>query len=128
MIYLASPYTHPNPEVVFLRVTAAAEATAVLLEKGSLTFSPVVHCHFVNLVRSLPDEHWYKITQEYLRRCTHCMVLRLPNWQNSRGVQEEIALAKKLNIGLGFYNPKGFVSKVILEKLISEEISYGQNN
>lgn len=43
-----------------------------------------------------PDEFWLKATQEWLKQC-HVMVV-LAFAESSSGTQEEIKLAKKLNI------------------------------
>lgn len=45
MIYLASPYTHPDPAVRQRRFDAACRAAAQMIRAGSMVFSPVVHSH-----------------------------------------------------------------------------------
>jgi hypothetical protein len=45
MIYLACPYTHPNPAVREQRFEAACVATASLMRSGKTVFSPIVHSH-----------------------------------------------------------------------------------
>jgi hypothetical protein len=45
MVYLASPYSHPDPAVREQRFHAACRATAALLRAGCVVFSPIVHSH-----------------------------------------------------------------------------------
>ena len=45
MIYLCSPYAHPDPAVREQRFDAACVTTAKLLLGGDLVYSPVVHGH-----------------------------------------------------------------------------------
>jgi hypothetical protein len=45
VIYLASPYSHPNPAVREQRFQAACQAAAALLRSGQAVFAPIVHSH-----------------------------------------------------------------------------------
>ena len=45
MIYLASPYSHPDPLVRHARFEAACQATAGLLRAGRPVFAPIVQGH-----------------------------------------------------------------------------------
>lgn len=45
MIYLASPYSHPDPAVEELRFEAACEAACKLMQQGHHVFSPIAHTH-----------------------------------------------------------------------------------
>jgi Domain of unknown function (DUF1937) len=45
MIYLASPYSHPDATVRESRFRAACQAVVALLLTGEVVFAPIVHCH-----------------------------------------------------------------------------------
>jgi hypothetical protein len=45
MIYLASPYWHPEPVIRNQRFRAACRATAQMIRQGITVFSPVVYGH-----------------------------------------------------------------------------------
>ena len=48
LIYLAAPYTDPDPEVSALRAAQAAYAAAMLMSRyGFVVFSPITHGHAV---------------------------------------------------------------------------------
>lgn len=96
--YLASPYTDPDPLVREMRYLRVLEVTSILLKNGIFVYSPIVHCHHMSQVFSLPtDAEWWK---EYdscmIRNCRALQVLRLEGWARSVGVRGEIELAAKL--------------------------------
>jgi len=94
MVYLASPYSHPDPLVRATRFDAACRATAKLIRTGRAVFSPIVHGH--PLVRfGLPTDwkFWQRFDAEHLRRCDEVLVLQIDGWRESEGVRAEIELA-----------------------------------
>lgn len=96
MIYLASPYSHVDPFVREQRFQAVSLTAATLLRDGHLVFSPVTHGH--PLVHfGLPGDwsFWEQHARWYLQHCQGVLVLMLPGWQESVGVQSEIALAQQ---------------------------------
>lgn len=97
MIYLASPYSHPDPAVRDERFRAACRATAALLRAGEVAFSPIVHSHPL-VAFGLPTAwaFWDRIDRAYLERCDEVVVLMLDGWKESVGVRAEIGLARGL--------------------------------
>lgn len=102
-IYLASPYSHPDPAVREQRYEQVCEATAALIRQGWSVFSPIVHSH--NLVKyGLPTEwsFWQRMDSEMLAQCKMVVVLALPGWDESEGVQAETHIARHLDIPIRF--------------------------
>jgi nucleoside 2-deoxyribosyltransferase len=97
MIYLASPYSDPDPAVREQRFQAACWAAAALLRAGHIVFSPIVHCH-VLVEHGLPTDwaFWQHADREHLKRCDEVVVLMLDGWEESAGVQAEIRTAQDL--------------------------------
>lgn len=93
MIYLASPYTDIIPEILEERYRAARTATAHLLRHRLHTFSPIVHCHDLARVEGLPASasFWAEYNFHMLSLATKLVVLDLPGWSNSVGVNNECA-------------------------------------
>jgi hypothetical protein len=94
VIYLASPYSHPDPQVREARFEAACRATADLIRAGEAVFSPIVHGH--PLVRyGLPIDwsFWQRFDEEHLQKCDVVLVLQADGWRESEGVKAELALA-----------------------------------
>lgn len=111
-IYLASPYTDDDPEVVLSRYEATRAFTANALEEGFHVYSPIVHCHELAHYHSLPKdfEFWKSYNLAMLTAASHLWVLALEGWQESKGVQMEIITALELPIPmeLKYYIPTEF--------------------
>jgi len=107
MIYLASPFSHPDPAVRRRRFKAAARATARLLLAGVDAFSPVVHSAPVAACGLDDMDHtfWMRVDRPYLEWCHMVMVLTLDGWRESRGVHVEIAQARGMNKPICFIAP-----------------------
>ena len=100
-IYLASPYTHENKEVMVFRYKATLKSAAKLLSKGYLAFSPIVHCHPIALAYTLPRDYsfWKDYSTSFLLCWAEAVViLCLKDWANSKGVQAEIMIARKAGL------------------------------
>lgn len=103
MIYLASPYSHPDPTVRERRFQAACRLAAAFLRAGMLVFSPIAHSH--PLVEfGLPTEwaFWEQHDREHLERCDEVVVLMLDGWRDSTGVQAEMRIARELGKPIRF--------------------------
>jgi len=97
MIYLASPYSHPDATVREQRFRAACRATAGLFAAGHAVFSPIVHGH--PLVRhGMPTDwsFWEPFDREHLARCDEMVVLTIDGWRESVGVAAETRIAREL--------------------------------
>lgn len=108
MIYLASPYSHPDPCVREQRHRAACQATAALLRAGLIVFSPIVHSHAL-VEHGLPTEwkFWEQMDRACLERSDILMVLMLEGWRASVGVQAEIAIARELRKTVSYLEAQG---------------------
>jgi hypothetical protein len=97
MIYLASPYSHPDPAVREKRFRDACRAATALLRNGRAVFSPIAHSHPL-VEHGLPTDwsFWEWQDREHLARCDEVMVLMLDGWEESVGVREEIRIAREL--------------------------------
>jgi nucleoside 2-deoxyribosyltransferase len=107
VIYLASPYSHPDPAVRERRFRMACQAVAALLRSGQVAFSPVVHGHPL-VEHGLPTdwEFWQTCDRAFLEACDEVLVLMLDGWQESAGVWEEIRLAGELGKPVRYLTPE----------------------
>jgi len=98
MIYLASPYTHPDPAVREARFRAACRQAAEMLRCGIPVFSPIAYTHPI-AAHGLPPEwdFWADYDRAFLEMCSDVWVLMLDGWRESKGVRAEIEIA----VGLG---------------------------
>lgn len=95
-LYLASPYSHPNPAVRQARFEAACRAAAKLFKDGHHVISPVVYTHPI-AQHGLPLDwaFWQSFDRHLLEMCDELWVLTLPGWRESRGVLAEVRLASE---------------------------------
>jgi hypothetical protein len=97
MIYLASPYSHPDPQVREKRFEAACRAAAELLRQGQSVFAPICHSHPIcEYGLPLDWQFWQPHDRRFLETCDEIVVLMLAGWEESVGVQAEIAIAREL--------------------------------
>lgn len=103
LIYLASPYSSTDPEVILARVDATANALARLIEQGHCVFSPIVHSHpIAHLVSFSPINHaegelsgWMAFDFTFIDHCEEVWVLQIDGWDQSRGIAAEVEYAKQ---------------------------------
>ena len=99
-IYLASPYSHPDPKVKEERYLKVLEETANFLRVGITVYSPIVHCHRLHFGYDLPGdwEFWGKHDFTMLAAAEFLYVLMLDGWKESVGVNAEVEEAGRLHI------------------------------
>lgn len=98
MIYLASPYSHPEATVRDARFHSVCCVAARLMKSGMHVFSPIAHTHPIALAGDLPRgwDYWEAFDRKMIAACDGVLVLRLDGWDKSKGVTAEIAIAKEL--------------------------------
>ena len=100
MIYLASPYSHDDPAVQEQRFQQVCRVAAAMMRDGQHVFSPIAHTHPIAQHGDLPGhwQYWEAFDRWFIERCEKVVVLMLPGWKESRGVQAEIRIAEELGI------------------------------
>lgn len=108
MIYLASPYSHPDPFIREQRYLAVMKVLGDMLANRQWAYSPIVHCHELKKVRDLPPGHefWLEYDFHILNRCGVLVVVPLEGWMESKGVAAEIAEANRAQIPVYHYDLK----------------------
>ena len=106
MIYLCSPYSHPEVVVREQRFRDACRAAATLLASGLTVFSPIVHGHPL-VGHGLPTDwpFWERFDRDHLVRCDEVVVLMLDGWRESVGVAAEIRIAGELGKPVRYLAP-----------------------
>ena len=100
LVYLACPYSDPDPMVRERRWVMATGAAASLMKSGErIVYSPISLTHFFpDLGLPTTWDFWRRPSLEMLERCDRLIVLCLSGWKESIGVQAEIAHAQDLRI------------------------------
>ena len=98
-IYLASPYSDPDPDLREHRFRAACEKAGILMAAGHIVFSPIAHSHPIAKVCDLPKgwDFWEKYDRTFIEWCDELWVLMVPGWETSKGIAAEIEIAMIFN-------------------------------
>jgi hypothetical protein len=120
MIFLASPYSHPDPAVREQRYVAACKAAAMLLRQGvDIVFSPIAHNHGIAIHGGLglDADAWWEQSEAMLRVCDDVVVLMIPGWGESVGVQQEIRESRRFVCRVKYMDPEtGTLSETPLDR------------
>lgn len=108
LIYLATPYSHPDSEVREGRFRAVNLAAAELMRSGLHIYSPISHTHPIALAGDLPLgwEYWQAYDRAILSACCKLIVLMLDGWNESKGVAGEVAIAQEMGMDIEYLDPK----------------------
>jgi len=108
MIYLASPYSDPNPAVMQQRFDAVCRYAGHLMLQGKVVYSPIAHCHPIAERVNLPRtwDFWEKFDRGMLKRADELVVLKLPGWDTSKGVAAETSIAHDLDLHISYVDPR----------------------
>ena len=102
MVYLASPYSHPDAAVRLRRFKDACKKAAQYAMRGECVFSPIAHSHAI--AAFLPEEYrtdfnlWMKMDLPILTHADEMHILCIEGWKESKGIAREISHADRLGI------------------------------
>lgn len=107
MIYLASPYSHPNSSIRSYRFIQARRFVGQRMQLGEHVFSPIAYCHPIAEQYGLPLDHlyWMEFNRNFLLASSKMYVLMLDGWKDSPGVQDEIDFAKRHDFWISYHKP-----------------------
>lgn len=103
-VYLASPYSHSDPQVKVDRYKKVCKKASELMHTGEAIFSPIAHSHAIEMEDGKVESgaYWMKQDLPILRYAKKLMVYCLPGWLESQGVALEINFAKSLDIPIEY--------------------------
>ncbi|MDE2097534.1 MAG: DUF1937 family protein [Patescibacteria group bacterium] len=106
-IYIASPYSHPEPFVRESRYLQVSKYVRDCLESGVCVFSPIVHCHELAKIWGLPKEadYWQEYNRAMLLGARKLEVLCLSGWKESQGVSWEIKESERQGLPIDYIVP-----------------------
>lgn len=117
LIYLASPYSHKSKAIMTLRLVDADMALGRLQDKYPYAFiGPITQSARTVKYMNSTDEGfgaWERRGLTYVSRCDELWVLDIPGWQDSVGVQAEIAFAYQLQIPVKVVNHRTYQVKTL---------------
>jgi len=107
MIYLASPYSSPDPLIQKTRFLITEQFVNHTLQTQNLiVFSPILYLHEFAQKFNLPTNANFYMTfnMNMLRRSESMFLLKLRGWEESKGVTIELNGARMLSIPVIPYN------------------------
>lgn len=97
--YLACPYSHPDSKIKQQRHAIANRVVFDLMRRGILVYSPLTHNVPIDQLGIHGNwMNWKDFDHEMVSRCDRLIVLKLPGWEESKGVAAEIARANEVGI------------------------------
>lgn len=104
IIYLASPYSHPDDKVREENYRKVAKLAAKMTSEGHIVMSPIAYGHNLLEFCEIPSdwEFWRNFCIAFLEKCDELIVYKMPGWDLSKGVYEEIEFAKSNNIKITY--------------------------
>ena len=97
-LYLACPYTHPDPAVREYRFRMATLKAAELISEGNIVFSPLTMTVPMEKMAGLPQtfSYWKRLNFAFIDWCEEMRILNIEGVENSEGVQGEIQYAESI--------------------------------
>jgi len=111
LLYIAHPYYHDNPMVMLERYEAVCEACYLMLSSGYKPVSTVMMWHPVKKKFNLEfcEPMIMQTCLCLLITCDMLVVLTLPGWKESKGVQEEVTWARELKLPVRYVSVKDLI-------------------
>ena len=106
LTYLIAPYSHEDENITTSRLEVVKIVTANLVRRGELVIAPSIHSDVLNASGlNKTTKFWIEYNKELLIRCDRALVLRLPYWFVSEGVNAEITAARAVDITVSYMDP-----------------------
>lgn len=104
LIYLATPYSHPDKAVMERRFNEAAAIAAKLMGDGHFVFCPITHTHPIAVHGELPRgwDFWERYDRIMLTACTKVIVAKMDGWGQSKGIAGELRIAAELGLPIEY--------------------------
>lgn len=108
MIYLASPYSHPEPRIKEARFRAVSMAAAQLFKRGHLVFCPIAMSHPLAVYGNMDGswETWAEFDRAMIPLCGTFAIYGLHGWSESVGVEAEHEIATEHGLNLEVIHPR----------------------
>ena len=108
MIYVASPYTHPDPAIRQERYEQVRDFCARVQPMfNDPLYSPIVHWHDAAVCNEMPTEaeFWWRHNSQMLDLSKMLIVYAIEGYGDSVGVTQEVNYAMDKGLKLEYYNP-----------------------
>lgn len=123
MIYIASPYTNKEADIMHARFLIVEAVTAFWMKQGLPVFSPIVHCHEIAKKFELPTnfDYWQKMNFAWIDAAEIMSVLQFPNWHLSKGCCGEIKYAENTGKNVTMFSWEE-IKSIVLTPMRTDEL------
>lgn len=110
VVYLACPYTDPDPAVRKTRFEIATTVAADLIRQGRIVFSPITMTHPIDMVlagelNTLGSDYWVAFDEAFMDMCSEMLIIQLDGWDRSNGIKREIAYFEERGKPIRYLSP-----------------------
>ena len=107
LIYLASPYSHPDKTVMHDRFDIVCHVAAKLMGDGVHLYCPIAHTHPIAVRGRLPRGLGLlgAVRPETACSLSGALVVTMDGWQDSKGVAAELKIAGELGLPVKYLEP-----------------------
>ncbi len=107
LIYLAAPFSHPDPEMSRRRLEQVNRYAAHLLGRRRPVFSPLSHGATIDSA-DIPGSVWYELGLRIMEGCDELWLLALDGWEESDGIRLELRRAWHLDMPVFIVDPETY--------------------
>jgi hypothetical protein len=120
MIYLAAPYSHTDKSIIQWRMEKIYAVMAVFIKQGKFILTPLAMHEVAIRHEDMPDDftYWGNYCLDLLKRCDSMVVLQLPGWKESYGVQKEIEFCNNNNISIKYLSEEEWKHYIITNAIL----------
>ena len=112
--YLGLPYSDDDPLMEDWRAEVSNVIAVDLTIQGRIIFAPISAWHHLARKYKLPGtfEYWLKLDEEFIKASKKLLIITLPGWKESKGVNGEIRLAKKYGVLIEYIDPEPYLKRM----------------
>jgi hypothetical protein len=107
LIYIAAPYTHPNKIIQEQRYKTLMNACYLLVQNNICPITPLAMWAPMEMRgKSFNPNHIRHYYTTLLKKCDILIVLLLSDWESSKGVYDEVEIARQNGIKVRYCKPQ----------------------
>jgi hypothetical protein len=110
VLYIACPYTHPDPAIKEQRFKLATKIAALYVERGHIVYSPITHTHPLDVELAghgtLGSDFWVKFDETFMAICSEMIIIKTDGWDKSSGIKREMEYFKEHGKPISFFLPE----------------------
>jgi hypothetical protein len=96
---------------------------ADMVKDGHVAFSPITYGHNLLEFVKMPNDwaFWFHFCVTFLLKCDKLVVCKMPGWEKSAGVTEEIEIAERFGIEIEYLDVDEYYDLNLLIKKRNEK-------